>query len=61
MYHISKDEWDPSTHMRAVFELETEENSCHDRYEFGVIINEIIGHVPQDISKNAYCIIRNHA
>ena len=60
-YHISKDEWDPSMHVGDVSKLETGETNCHDRYAVGVIIDEIVGHVPQDISKNVYYIIRNHA
>ena len=51
-YHIFRDEWDPS--IDDIFELKTEETNCHDtcRYAVVVISDEIVGHVPQEISKN---------
>ena len=57
-YYVCKDDWNPT--IGDVFKLEIEEANRHNRYAVAVIVDEeIVSHVPREISKIIYYFIRN--
>lgn len=58
-YHKYKEIWNPQ--VQDSFEVRIEEGNRHDRYAVAAQVNEeVVGHVPREISKIVYYFLRNN-